>query len=54
MFKLFDKAFWRFFSSFVLILIVSFSILTIFSAWRETKENYAALKEAFTGNQNNR
>jgi len=48
MFKFLDRTFWKFFSSFVLILIVSFSILTIFSAWRETKENYAALKQAFT------
>ena len=47
MFNLLDKAFWKFVSSFVLILIVSFSLLTIFGVWREAKENYAALIKAF-------
>jgi len=47
MFNLLDKAFWKFFSGFVIILLVSFSLLTIFGVWRETKENYAALLEAF-------
>ena len=48
MFKLLDKAFWRFVSGFVLILIVSFSLLTIFGVWREAKQNYAALIKVFT------
>lgn len=47
MFKLLDKAFWKFFSGFVLILIVSFSLLTVAGAFREAKKNFAALIEAF-------
>ena len=47
MFKLLDKAFWKFLSGFVIILLVSFSLLTIFGVWREAKQNYAALIEAF-------
>ncbi len=47
MFKLLDKAFWRFAMGFVLILIVSFSILTISGAWREMEGNFAALLTAF-------
>lgn len=54
MFKLLDKAFWKFLSGFVLILLVSFSLLTIFGAWRETKANYAALMEAFTNGPDSR
>ncbi len=47
MFKLIDKAFLRSLFGFVMILIVSFSLLTIFGAWKETKQNYAALIKAF-------
>lgn len=46
MFKLLDKAFWKFFSGFVFILIVSFSLLTVVGAFREARENFAALREA--------
>lgn len=42
--KLFDRAFWRLFSVFVCILMVSVSILVAVGAYRETKENYAALQ----------
>lgn len=45
--KLLDRAFWKFLSGFVLILIISFSVLTVFGVWRETRENYAALITAF-------
>lgn len=47
MLKLFDKAFWKFTSGFVLVLILSFSILTLSSVWKETRENSAALLQAF-------
>lgn len=47
MFKLLDRAFWKFLSGFVLILIVSFSILTIFGAWREAKDSYSQLIRVF-------
>jgi len=47
MFKLLDKAFWRFLSGFFIILLVSFSILTIFGMWREAQKNYATLIWAF-------
>lgn len=47
MFKLLDRAFWKFFSGFLFILIVSLSLLTVAGAFREAKENYAALLEAF-------
>ncbi|HBV00943.1 MAG TPA: hypothetical protein DEF00_00930 [Candidatus Taylorbacteria bacterium] len=47
MFKLLDRAFWRFLSGFVLILIVSFSLLTFFGVWREARENYSQLIRVF-------
>jgi len=47
MFKLLDQTFWKFLSGFVLILIVSFSLLTILGVWREAKENYAAIFQGF-------
>ncbi|MDO8594470.1 MAG: hypothetical protein Q7R93_03070 [bacterium] len=46
MFKLLDKAFWKFLSGFVLILVVSFSLLTIFGVWRGASQSYAALMQA--------
>ncbi len=49
MFKLFDKAFWKFFSGFVLILVVSFSILTVVGVFRSAQEQYAAIWEAVSG-----
>jgi len=47
MFKLLDKAFWKFFSGFVLILIVSFSLLTVLGAFREARVNFAALVQSW-------
>ncbi len=47
MFKLLDRTFWRFFSGFVLILVVSFSVLTIFGVWRGAHETVAALGTIF-------
>ncbi|MDO8620564.1 MAG: hypothetical protein Q7R64_04435 [bacterium] len=47
MFKLLDKAFWKFLSGFVLILVISFSLLTIFGVMREARKNLSALFEAF-------
>ncbi len=44
---LLDRAFWRFLSGFVFILLISFSLLTILGVWRESKENYSALIRAF-------
>jgi hypothetical protein len=49
MFKLLDKAFWRFCSGFVLILVVSFSLLTVFGAFREARENFATLLQSWEG-----
>lgn len=46
MFKLLDKAFWRFASGFVFILIVSFSVLAISGVFREAGKNYSAVFEA--------
>ncbi len=47
MFKLLDRAFWRFFSGFVLILVVSFSLLSVLGAFREARENFAALLQSW-------
>lgn len=48
MFKLLDKTFWRFASGFVLILVVSVSLLTLFGMYENTKENVAALFRAIS------
>ena len=39
---LFDRAFWRFLFGFLLILAVSFSLLTILGAFQEVREQVAA------------
>ena len=43
---MFNRTFWNFVSGFIIILIVSFSLLTFFGAYRESKENMTALFEA--------
>ena len=48
MFQLFDRAFWRFTLGFVLILVVSFSILVVTGAYRDIKEEIAAALVRFT------
>lgn len=40
---LFDQTFWKFFSGFVFVLIVSISLLAVVGVWREAAENYAQL-----------
>ena len=49
MFKLLDRTFWNFVLGFVIILIASFSLLTIAGVFRIAEENVAALLEAFSG-----
>lgn len=44
-FRLFDRTFWRFLSGFVLILIVSLSLLAIFGVWRGAQDQFAELGE---------
>jgi len=46
MLRLLDQAFWRFVSGFVLILIISVSILTLFGMYQSTKENVAGLLQS--------
>lgn len=44
---LFDQTFWRFFSGFVFVLIVSISLLAVVGVWREAADNYAQLIQLF-------
>jgi len=46
MFKLLDKAFWKFASGFIFILLVSFSVLALSGVLREAKKNYSAVFKA--------
>ena len=45
MFKFLDRTFLNFLSGFVLILVISFSLLTFFGAYQQAKESVAALFE---------
>ena len=44
-----NRTFWNFVSGFVLILIVSFSLLTVFGVYKESKEHVAAHFTALRG-----
>ena len=48
MLRLFDRAFWRFLFGFLLILAVSFSLLTLLGAFRETREQVAVFFYSLT------
>ena len=48
MLRLFDRAFWRFLFGFLLILAVSFSLLTILGVFRETREQVAVFFYSLT------
>ena len=44
---MFSKTFWNLVSGFIFILVLSFSLLTLFSAFEDSEESMAALREAF-------
>lgn len=44
---LLDGTFWKFLSGFVLVLIVSLSLLAVVGVWREAAENLAQLIQMF-------
>jgi len=46
MFNLLDQAFWRFASGFVIILIISVSILTLFGMYQGAKANVAGFLQS--------
>jgi|GEM_PF-4496581 len=43
---MFNRTFWNLLSGFVLILVVSFSLITLFGVFRDSQESMAALWEA--------
>ena len=45
--SLLDRTFWRFLSGFVLVLIISLSLLAVLGVWREAAENFALLVRMF-------
>lgn len=44
---MFSRTFWNLVSGFVLILVLSFSLLTVFSVFEDSKDSMTALFEAF-------